>query len=115
MFVDPTLAVTDALLWIRELGTIGLIILVGWNARAGFQFVKDFYKSAQHFMSTVQVHMSTMEAFAKRVESNHMKHMEQYLYKIAKDRNITSLVAPVAVEEDDLEPPTEDGHDASSL
>lgn len=110
MFVDPTTAVSVALVWIRELGTIGLIAIVGWNARAGFQFIKDAYTDWKDFTSAVRTHMHKMEIFAYNVESNHMRHMEDDLAAIAgrrpkifdrTDPNLEPIVEVAPPESDD--------------
>jgi hypothetical protein len=49
--------------------------------------------------------MLKMEVFTHRVETNHMKHIETYLYKIAKDRNLITILPPDSVEADDVPPP----------
>ena len=94
---QPVLAILE---WIRELAIIGSIIIFGWKARDAFQSVKDF-------TSGINAHMTRMDAFAVRVESNHLRHIEQYLYHLAKNRNRT--VAPeskfMVSEAVELEPP----------
>jgi len=108
MFVDPSTAITDALVWIREIAVISGIAIFGWKARDSWQDVKDF-------SSAVRSHMLKMEGFAQRVESNHMRHMERYLYVIAKDRNKTAIVEPELVAFNDVPPPVEDEADANTI
>jgi len=105
---SPALDITYVVSVLRDLGIFGTVLFVGWNARGVFQDMKDF-------TSTIRKHMTKMEGFAYRVETNHMKHMERYLYQMAKDRNITSLMDPDLVAEitEPVAPPEEDGHDAS--
>lgn len=98
MFVDPGAEVSVILTWIREIAIISGIVVFGWHARGAFQTVKDFAAS-------IQKHMEIMESFALRVETNHLRHIEKYLYKMAKDRNRVSLVDPDLVAFEDVQPP----------
>ena len=102
MFVDPGTAVTTALAWIRETSIICGIVVVGWHARGVYQTADDFVES-------VKTHMKTMEGFAFRMETNHLKHIEQYLYRLANEQRPTSEPDLVAAEEiqppDPVEPP----------
>lgn len=105
---SPEQAVSFALMWLRDLGIFGVVLTFGWKSRDVWQDVKEF-------TGAVRTHMKKMEGFAYRTETNHMRHMERYLYQMAKDRNITSLVDPDLIAEvtEPVEPPIEDGHDAS--
>ena len=98
MFVDPGTEVSVVLSWIRETAIIGGILVFGWRARGVFQTVKDFATS-------IQKHMQIMEAFALRMEMNHLRHIERYLFKLAKDRNLIAVVDPNLVAFDDVQPP----------
>jgi hypothetical protein len=106
MLVDPQFSaepVSAVLQWLRELAVIGAIIVFGWHARSAFQYVKDF-------TTEIREHIKRMDAFVIRVESNHLRHIEDYLYRLAKDRNITAVVDPgyIAMNHettDKLEPP----------
>lgn len=99
MFVQTD--VTTILAWARELAIIGGILVFGWKARDAFQNIVDFQKCITDFMRD-------MRGFAHRVESNHIRHIEEYLFKIAKDRNIITVVPPDVVETDDVDPPQEE-------
>ena len=98
MFVDPGTEVSVVLSWIRETAIISGIVVFGWRARGVFQTVKDFATS-------IQKHMQIMEAFALRMEMNHLRHIERYLFKLAKDRNLIAVVDPNLVAFDDVQPP----------
>ena len=102
MFVDPSNAVTTALAWIREASIICGIVVVGWHARG-------VYQTANDFVDSVKSHMKTMEGFALRMETNHIKHIEQYLYLLAKGKLVLS--EPDLVSAEDVRPP--DPPDAS--
>lgn len=105
---SPAQAVSFVLTWLRDLSIFGVVLMFGWKSRDLWQDVKDF-------ANAVRAHMKKMEGFALRVENNHMRHMERYLYQMAKDRNITSVVDPdlIAQVTEPVEPPEEDEHDAS--
>ena len=99
MYVDPELTVSAILSWLRDAGILVAIAVFGWKARGAFQEVSDF-------ANLIRNHMVRMEAFVVDVKSNHLFHIEQYLYDIAKDRNQVSLINPgAAVVEERVLPP----------
>src|ERR1700690_1750979 len=106
MYADPEMTVSTLLSWARDGVIILSIVTFGWKVRGVFQDAKDF-------ISAIRKHMLKMEHFAYRLEMNHLKHMELYLYKLAKDRNLITMVDPLFVESDDVPPP--DNSDASTL
>jgi hypothetical protein len=99
---EPVLAVLQ---WIRELAVIGVIIVFGWRARGVFEYGKNF-------SDDIRKHMKRMDSFAVRVEANHLRHIEQYLYHLAKNRNITvDPESQITVSEaTELEPPEDVTH-----
>jgi hypothetical protein len=103
MFLNSEPAVTAILSWLRDTGILVAIMVFGWKARGIFQAVEDFTDS-------IREHMMKMEAFAARMEANHLRHIEQYLYRIARDRNQVALVSPEAVAAEDIQPPEDDSH-----
>jgi hypothetical protein len=103
----PAQDISYVISWIRDLGIFGIVLTIGWNARAWFQEAKDF-------TVTIRQHMVKMEHFAFVMENNHAKHIQQYLYLIAKDRNVTSLVDPNLVSYDPMPPPEEGGEENAS-
>ena len=113
MFVDPAVGVTEVLSWLREVAVIGGIITFGWKARGMYQTVDDFAES-------ITKHMQRMERFAVRMETNHLRHIESYLYHLAKDAGRPTYDEPSAseslIEEAEMEPPQNVDHpDASTL
>lgn len=77
MISDPNPLVTTALVWLREITVIVSILVFGWKSRGAFQGVIDFKNSIISFMDD-------MREFAHRVETNHMKHMEESLELISR-------------------------------
>jgi hypothetical protein len=98
MYVDPELTVSTFLGWVRDATIIFGVVAIGWKSRGIVEDVKGF-------ATLVRTHMLKMEVFTHRVETNHMKHIETYLYKIAKDRNLITILPPDSVEADDVPPP----------
>jgi hypothetical protein len=88
MFSPPEIEVTAVLQWIREISIIGGILIFGWKARDIFQNVKDF-------TDAIRKHMTTMEAFAVRMETNHLRHIETCVRLIAarNNKNDAALLA----------------------
>ena len=101
MYLSPEIQVTSILGWLRELSIITGIVVFGWKSRGAFQSVTDFVEA-------IQKHMLFMEAFATRMESNHLKHMELYLYRLVKNSRATALRDPDLVAADEVPPPDED-------
>ena|ERR1700722_9449601 len=100
---SPAETISLALAWLRDLTIFGFVLLAGWKSRDLWQDVKDF-------TTTIRAHMKKMERFAYVVEHNHMKHMQQYLFQIAKDRNIITVLPEQTIEEitDPVEPPEDE-------
>lgn len=91
--------------WARDLGVFGVTIVIGWNARGIYQKIDDF-------TTDIRDHMKRMDAFAVRMETNHLKHMESYLYRLAKS---CQEIAPSMAMPEDLDPPQEVDPHASSF
>jgi len=111
MFVDPGTAVTTALAWIRETSIICGIVVVGWHARGVYQTVDNFVEAVKTHMKTMEGFALRMEGFALRAdgfafraETNHLKHIEQYLYRLAINgpRPISN---PDLVAAEEIQPP----------
>jgi hypothetical protein len=97
---SPVLDISYVVSVLRDLGIFVTVLIVGWNARSWFQDVKDFTTS-------ISRHMTKMEGFAYRMEHNHAKHIQEYLYQIAKDRNIITVMDPEIIADvtDPVDPP----------
>lgn len=104
MFVDPGTAVTTALAWIREISIICGIVVVGWRARGVYQTVDNFVEAVKTHMKTMEGFALRMEGFALRAETNHLKHIEQYLYRLVINgpRPISN---PDLVAAEEIQPP----------
>jgi hypothetical protein len=98
VFSSPELTVSAVFSWLRDAAIIYGILKIVWNSRGIYQGFKDF-------KTAILSHMKKMEGFAYRAETNHFKHMEEYLYLIAKDRNLITIMPPDAVGANDVEPP----------
>jgi hypothetical protein len=98
VLISPELTVTAVFSWLRDAAIVYGVFKAVWNTRGWYQAAKDFKQC-------ILEHMSTMEGFAHRAEVNHFRHMEEYLYKIAKDRNLIAVLPRERVDADDVEPP----------
>src|ERR1700678_1728105 len=102
MYVDPAVGVTEVLSWLREVAIIGGIVTFGWKARGMYQTVDEFACSITN-------HMKRMERFAVRMETNHLRHIESYLYHLAKESGLPTYPEPSAseaiIEAAELDPP----------
>lgn len=76
MFADPNLEVTTILGWLREVTIITGVVIFGWKARGALQPAIDFVDDIRAFM------LESRE-FMKVVQTNHLKHIEQYLAKLS--------------------------------
>lgn len=102
---NPEQVISYVISWARDLAIFGGTIVFGWKARDIFQDMKDF-------VNEIRQHMKRMDAFALRLETNHLKHMEEYLYVLAKDRNLITVVKSNEVQVNDVDPPESVDQDA---
>lgn len=73
--------ITEVLGWVREFSIIGAILTLAWKARGWWDSVTDGWER-------IERHMDLMEKFARSANDNHLKHIEDYLKKMANQQDL---------------------------
>jgi hypothetical protein len=69
MFDPSQVTLGQASGFVRDLSVVATVIIASWKGRGIFETAKNFFER-------IELHMDTMELFAKTVMTNHLKHIE---------------------------------------
>jgi len=80
MLVEPSqqaVTITQVLGWARDLGFLGALIIIAWNARGKWDGAKSFIAETRAFMKTMTNHADTLV-------TNHLEHLQKSGERIEK-------------------------------
>ena len=80
MPVDQLYTLSTVFSCLRDAALIWAVFKGVWGARGKYQDILNF-------AAAIRAHMTLMEAFALRVETNHLAHIEDYLKERRRDSN----------------------------